>query len=68
MVTVVTTGSDIIIKDLPGSQKYQLEWWDIENGGWQGQTELTSSGGGKITLPETPNKRQSWAFRLTIEK
>jgi len=68
IVTVVTTGKEIIIKDLPVSQKYQLTWWDIENGGWQDQTELTSNGSGKITLPETPDRKQSWAFRLTIEE
>ncbi|GEO23501.1 hypothetical protein CQA01_40350 [Cyclobacterium qasimii] len=66
IVPVVTMDRDIIIKDLPIAQKYQLAWWDIDNGGWQGQAEVTSLGSGKITLPETPNKKQSWAFKLTV--
>lgn len=61
-----TTGREIVIKDLPISEKYQLTWWDTENGAWQGQTELTCNGSGQIILPETPNGRRNWAFRLMM--
>ena len=63
-VAVDKSGDGITLKNMPASTAYEFAWWHIENGGWQGQSILTSNKDGQIMLPKTPDNHKSWAFRL----
>ena len=55
---------NVMIKDFPANKDYTLQWWDIDRGGWQGESVVTTSATGTALLPDTPDENRSWAFRL----
>ena len=61
---VAARRKSINLKDFPANKKYTLQWWDIDEGGWQVKSILTTSATGTAMLPVPPDKNRSWAFRL----
>jgi hypothetical protein len=55
--------SDIV--GLTPSTEYRIEWWHIDDGGWQGQMVCRTDGSGRLSMPGVPggNKR-GWAYRI----
>jgi hypothetical protein len=50
---------------LTPSAVYHVEWWHIDNGSWQHQTDHKTDASGRLNMPGVPggNKR-GWAFRI----
>ncbi len=53
------------IVELTPNALYRVEWWHIDNGGWQDKTVQKADGAGRLNMPSVPggNKR-GWAFRI----
>ena len=56
--------SSISLKNIPPNKVYSLQWWDIDNGGWQGNISLAAGASGTAQPPGTPDENRSWAFRF----
>jgi hypothetical protein len=62
----VSAGKDSrdILKLTP-SEAYRLEWWHIDNGGWQDKTVHETDVTGRLSMPDVPGgNRRGWAFRI----
>ena len=60
--------SDII--GLAAHAAYHVEWWHIDNGGWQDKTVHPTDASGRLDMPGVPGgDKRGWAFRmLKVEK
>jgi hypothetical protein len=57
-------GSSDIIKLTPNAD-YRIEWWHVDEGGWQDGTVRTTDGSGRLSMPDVPDgKKRGWAFRI----
>jgi hypothetical protein len=65
---IAATLNSIDITGLPANAVYTLQWWHIDNGGWQGTTVLTTDGSGRLDIPNVPDLAsgtpRGWAFRI----
>jgi len=62
----VSAGKDScdIIKLTPNAD-YRIEWWHIDDGGWQDETVRTTDGSGRLSMPGVPDgQKRGWAFRI----
>jgi hypothetical protein len=50
---------------LTSRANYRLEWWHIDNGGWQDKTVQETDGTGRLSMPSVPGgNTRGWAFRI----
>ena len=53
-----------ILKLTPNAE-YRIEWWHIDDGGWQDVTVRTTDGSGRLSMPDVPDgEKRGWAFRI----
>jgi hypothetical protein len=62
----VSAGKDSCdIIDLTPNARYSVEWWHIDNGGWQDKTLQKADGNGRLSMPDVPGgDKRGWAFRI----
>ena len=55
------------IVDLTPNAAYSVEWWHIDNGGWQDKTVQRADGNGRLSMSDIPGgDKRGWAFRILI--
>ena len=53
------------IVELTPNTAYGVQWWHIDNGGWQNKTVRETDGAGRLIMPSVPdNNKRGWAFRI----
>ncbi|MCP4261388.1 MAG: DUF4038 domain-containing protein [Planctomycetes bacterium] len=53
------------IVELTPNAVYRVEWWHIDNGGWQDKTVQKADGNGHLSMPDVPGgDKRGWAFRI----
>jgi hypothetical protein len=53
------------IVELTPNAVYRVEWWHIDNGGWQDKTVQKTDGNGRLSMPDVPGgDKRGWAFRI----
>ncbi len=44
---------------------YRIEWWHIDDGGWQNETIRKTNHSGRLSMPDVPGSiKRGWAFRI----
>jgi len=53
-----------VIKLIPNTD-YRVEWWHIDDGGWQGESTNRTDGNGRLRMSGVPGgKKRGWAYRI----
>ena len=51
--------------ELTPNAVYGVQWWHIDNGGWQDNTVHETDGAGRLNMPSVPgDNKRGWAFRI----
>ena len=44
---------------------YRVQWWHIDNGGWQNETVRKTDNSGRLNMPGVPGgRKRGWAYRI----
>lgn len=53
------------IVNLTPRMEYRIEWWHIDEGGWQEKTVRKTDGSGRLSMPSVPGgNKHGWAYRI----
>ena len=56
------------LKKLRPSTEYLFEWWNLKKGIWQDASRVTTDRHGMVAMPQRPDDKLNWAYRIQVTR